>query len=542
MSEKTDFYKQHLGVLKNARSTWNIQWEEAAARILPAHRNSFFGSPAQQMQQEGQKKTEQQFDSTTSLAAHRFMAIIESLVTPKGSPWHLLKVMDKTLKRNRQVRQFFDDLNEKLYDYRYRPVANFVNNVQQVYLGLGVYGNGAIYIDRPDKQKGLRYRNIHIGEAYFVENHAGIVDTIYREFSLDARQLMQKFPETCPQEVREAAMLATQSGKKYNVLHAVHPREDYVPGMLGMRAMPFVSIYILLELGDTPVLQEGGYASFPYAISRYTQVSGETYGRGPAQYVLPSIKTLNEQKKTVLKQGHRQVDPVLLAHDDGQLGSFSMKAGALNAGGVNKDGKALVHVLPTGNLAVGHEMMDMEKAIIEDAFLITLFQILLKERPQMTATEVLEIVREKGVLVAPTAGRIESEFLGSMLEREIDLLGQQGLMPQMPPILRQYMVEYRIEYDSPLSRMRRAEKAAGFFRSLGQAAEFTKMTGDPRPLDWFAIDRAMPEIQDIQGAPVDWTSTLEEVEALRASRAQAQQVQQLVDVAPALASVSNAKG
>jgi hypothetical protein len=466
------------------------------------------------------------------------MAIIESLVTPKGSPWHLLKVTDSVLKKNRQVRRFFDDLNDKLYDYRYRPVANFVNNVQQVYLGLGVYGNGALYIDRPDKQKGLRYRNIHIGEAYFVENHAGVIDTLYREFALDARQLMQKFPETCPQEVRDAAMQATQSGKKYGVLHAVHPREDHVPGMIGQRGLPFFSIYILLDVADSSILQEGGYSSFPYAVSRYTQSSGETYGRGPAQYVLPSIKTLNEQKKTVLKQGHRVVDPVLLTHDNGQLGNFSLKAGAVNAGGVNKDGKPLVHVLPTGNIAVGHEMMDIEKALVEDAFLITLFQILLKERPQMTATEVLEIIREKGVLVAPTAGRIESEFLGPMLEREIDLFGQLGLLPQMPPILRQYMAEYRIEYDSPLSRMRRAEKASGFFRSLGQAAEFTKLTGDPRPLDWFAIDRAMPDIQDIQGAPVDWTSTPEEVKEIRASRAQSQQVQQLVDVAPALASVA----
>jgi hypothetical protein len=82
------------------------------------------------------------------------------------------------------------------------------------------------------------------------------------------------------------------------------------------------------------------------------------------------------------------------------------------------------------------------------------------------------------------------------------------------------------------------EKAAGFFRSLNQAAEYTKMTGDPKPLDWFAIDRAMPELQDILGAPVSWTSTPDEVEAMRAGRAQQQQVQQLVDVAPALASVA----
>lgn len=539
MSEKTDFYKQRLAALKTERSAFDTQWEEAASLIYPAHRDTFIGQPAQTGMQ-GQKKTEKQFDSTAAFAAQRFSSVIESLVSPQGSPWHLLKVVDKTLKRNRQVRQFFDDLNEVLYDYRYRPIANFVGNSQQVYLGLGVYGNGALYIDKPDNQKGLRYRNVHIGESYYEQNHAGVIDTLYRVFPLTPRQLIQKFGEKCPKEIVDAAAQPTQADKKYNVLHAVHPRSDYMPGMIGLRSMPFASVYMLLDTMDSAILQEGGYTSFPYAVSRYTQSSGETYGRGPAQWVLPAIKTLNEQKKTMLKQGHRVVDPVLLAHDDGQLGSFSLKAGALNAGGVSKEGKRLIYPLETGNLALGHEMMDIEKALINDAFLITLFQILV-DTPTMTATEVLERTKEKGMLLAPTAGRIEAEFLGPLIEREIDLLGQQGKLPQMPPILQQAVAEYRIEYDSPLSRMRRVEKVSGFFRSLDTAANYAKLTGDVRPMDWFAIDRAMPEVQDILGAPVTWTSTPEEVQALRDSRSQQQQVQQLVDVAPALASVAKAK-
>jgi len=61
------------------------------------------------------------------------------------------------------------------------------------------------------------------------------------------------------------------------------------------------------------VLDEEGYQTFPYAISRYVVAPGELYGRSPAMLVLPSLKVLNEEKKTVLKQGQRVVDPVLLA-------------------------------------------------------------------------------------------------------------------------------------------------------------------------------------------------------------------------------------
>ena len=537
MSETIDYHVQRLAALRADRGNWDNQWEEAASLVIPAHRDSFLArGMTTGMGSGGEKKTELQFDATAAFAVQRFSSVIESLVTPQASVWHRLVPVDKSLKKNRSVRMFFDELNDLLFSYRYRPVGNFVGNSQQVYLGLGAYGNGIMYVDAPEKTRGLRYRNIHLGEAYFVENHANIVDTVYRSFWWSARQIMQKFSATAPDAIRTAASDAKRMDTKFEILHCVFPREDYNPGRIDAKGKPFASLYIAVT--DKTPLSESGYDTFPYAISRYTQASGEVYGRGPAQWVLPSIKVLNQQKKDVLKQGHRILDPVLLAHDDGNMGSFSLKAGALNAGTMTKDGKRLVDVLPTGNLAVGHEMMDIEKAIINDAFLITLFQILI-DTPQMTATEVLERAREKGMLLAPTAGRIESEFLGPLIERELHLMAAQGIWPKnVPSILQDAEAsEYKIEYDSPMSRMKRVEKVAGFFRVLDVASNYAKNTGDPRPLDWLNFDAALPEIADIEGVPVPWTSTEEEVQAMRDQRAQAQEKQQMIDAAPAMASV-----
>ncbi len=485
----------------------------------------------------GQKKTEQQFDSTAAFAASRFSSVIESLVTPQGTIWHMLKLLDKTLKKNRQVRMFFDELNETLWNYRNRPVANFVSNSQQVYLGLGCYGNGVLYIDQPEDTKGLRYRNIHIAETFFAENHAGVIDTVYRAFFMTARQILQHKEWNIPEAILKAVEDTKALENKYEILHCVYPRSDYDPRRVDGPGKQWASVYIFVK--DKTLLREWGYDSFPYAIARYTQSSGEVYGRGPAQMVLPAIKTLNEQKKTVLKQGHRTVDPVLLTYDDGQLGNLSLKAGAQNPGGVNKDGKALVHTLPVGRLDVGDKMMDMEKGIIHDAFLVTLFQILV-DTPQMTATEVLERAREKGMLLAPTAGRLQAEFLGPLVERELTLLAKQGLYPKMPQMLIDATVEYRIEYDNPMSRMARSERASGFMRALGAAGEYAKMTGDLTPLDHFNFDVAMPEILDIHGAPISWTRSMEDIEALREGRAKQQEQQQLIEAAPALASVAKA--
>src|SRR4029077_1707786 len=105
-------------------------------------------------------------------------------------------------------------------------------------------------------------------------------------------------------------------------------------------------------------------------------------------------------------------------------------------------------------------MMAEERTLIGDAFLVTLFQIL-TETPQMTATEVIERTNEKGILLAPTVGRQQSEYLGPMIERELDVLGAQGLLPPMPPRLKEAKGEYQVVYTSPFSRAMRAQEAAG---------------------------------------------------------------------------------
>lgn len=537
MSELTQFHVTKLGTLRSERGNFNSQWEEGAALVIPAHRDTFQSSGNSAPATQGQKKTERQYDATAAIALMRFSSVMESLVTPQSSIWSFLTPTDKRLKKNRQVRQYFDDVNDILFQHRYAPKANFVSNMQQAYTGLGAYGNGLLYIDKQEDGKGLRYRSIHLGEAYFVENHARVVDTVYRAFYLTAKEIVSQFGEAAPDSIKAAAASATKCNEKSEILHCVYPRDNFDPVRIDAKGKRYAALYIVIS--DQTLLEESGYDSFPYAIARYTQAPGEVYGRGPTQFALPSIKTLNQQKHDVLKQGHRVLDPVLLSHDDGNLGSFQMKAGYLNPGGINKDGKRMIDILPTGNLSVGHQMMDIEKAVINDAFLVTLFQILV-DTPAMTATEVLERAREKGMLLAPTAGRMQAEFLGPMTERELGLLASMGLLPPVPAMLQGRDIEYTIEYDSPMSRMQRAEKAAGFMRALGVAAEYAKNTGDPSPLDFFNFDTAMPDILDINGAPVAWTNSPEDVQKKRDGRAQQAQTQTMIDAAPAMAAVAKA--
>jgi len=529
------FHVQRLQSLRTARGNFDNQWEEAAARLIPAHVSTFQSNGFNSTYNQGRKNVEGMFDSTAALALHRFGSVIESLATPQGQAWHRLVPENDDLRKSRDVKLFMDQVGRLLFKHRYRPKANFVGQIQKVFASYGAYGNGSLFTDElGNGEKGLRYKNLHLGETYFAENHQGIVDTMYRCFKLKPKQLVSQFGDAVPKEIADEVKNAQKAETDYEVVHCIYPREDYDNRRVDGKGMPFASLYFLVKTKS--VLQEGGYNSFPTSLARYAQYANEIYGRGPAQLVLPAIKVLNEEKKTVIKQGHRVVDPVLLAHDDGLVGSFSLRNGAVNSGGVNAQGRPLVHALPTGNIAVGKELMDDERAVINDAFLITLFQIL-TDNPQMTATEVLERTREKGMLVAPTAGRLQAEFLGPLIEREIDLLGQQNLLPEIPGELIEAGGGFVVEYDSPMARMARAENASGFMRSLDMAVEFFNVTQNPEPLDWFNFDEAMPAIQDINGAPTEWTNTADSVKKIREKRQEAAEQKQMIEAAPAAASV-----
>ncbi len=532
--EQTDLASeiiQDYEKLAGERGNLDSHCKEIAERIIPSH--SFLFTNKGMNQTQGEKRNHELFDSTGANALNRFGAILDSLLTPRNGTWHKISLSNRDLWKMKEVRLFYEEVNRLLFKHRYAPKANFAGQNQLNYKSLGAYGTGALFTDELQGDSGLRYKNIHLSEVYLKENHQGIVDSVLRYFPMTARQAMQKWGERCPDKIKKA----TNTNQLFNFIHCVRPREDVDFERKDYKGMPYASYYISVD--GKHFLSEGGYNTFPYAISRYEQAPGEVYGRSPAMDVLPAIKTLNEQKKTMLKQGHRAVDPILLVHDDGIADSFSFKPGALNAGGVSAEGRALVHALPTGSIAAGKDMMDEERAIINDAFLVTLFQIL-ADTPQMSATEVLERTREKGILLAPTVGRQQDEYLGPLIERELDLLAQQGLLPPMPQVLIEAKGEYDVEYDSPLSRAQRAEEGSGLMRTVEHALSVVNVTQNPEPLDFFNWDTIIPEIAQINAVPERWMRSMEQVQQMRMGRQQQAEQQQMIQAAPAAAAMTKA--
>jgi hypothetical protein len=207
-----------------------------------------------------------------------------------------------------------------------------------------------------------------------------------------------------------------------------------------------------------------------------------------------------------------------------------MRPGAVTFGGVNDQGRQLIQPFNSGvRPDIAEDKMARQANTVNDAFLLTLFQILV-ETPQMTATEVMARMQEKGSLVAPVLGRLQSEYLGPMIEREIDLLVAMGQLPEMPPALVEAQGEFEIQYESPISRLQRSEEMVGANRVL-EATMMLVNAGDEQALDRFDGDVYIKLTQELNGAPTKLLRSDDDVAAIRQQRAQAMQEQHNAEVA-----------
>jgi len=212
---------------KGKRSTWEQHWEEIAELVIPSYSGSFLHKPYNQT--DGEKRNQKQFDATAPGGLTKFAAVMESMLTPRNQKWHRLVHPDGALAKRRDVREYLEEVSNLLFRYRYAPKANFAGQNHLVYTVLGALGTGNLFIDSLDKEPGLRYKSIHLGELFFFENHQGVIDKAYRKFELTARQALQKWGDKTPEKVKEAAEGTHKKEDKFMFLHAVLPREEIDP-------------------------------------------------------------------------------------------------------------------------------------------------------------------------------------------------------------------------------------------------------------------------------------------------------------------------
>lgn len=530
-----DFHDQ----LERERREWEPLWRDVSTYIDP--NSDDFGAEAERKQ--GQKKGEKVFDNTAIMARDRLAAAHESMLTPRNAKWHGFKSSDAQLNEMEEVQEAFEVFRDRTFAARYSPRANFTSQIGAYYQQLDTFGTGGTFVDENIGQ-GLRYKTLHLNELYISEDFQGRINRVHRKFTLTASQAGEMLKRgrffSLPKDIIDASNDASRKLEKHWFVHCVYQNEDHNP-RAGANSWPWESIYIAYDYEH--LCGEGGYRSMPFAVGRYHTGPRETYGRAPGMTVLRDIQMLQEMNKSALREAQRLAEPPMFLQ--GQPGNtpFSIRAGAINWGMVDATtGKP--HAVPYQSGADLRPMLEMiqdRRQGVNDAFMVTLFQVLLEKPPNMTATEALLRAQEKGVLLAPTMGRQQSEYLGPMIEREFDILTEAGEFDDIdvPDALREalfYGAKIEVIYDAPLNRLMKADEAVGLIRTVETLAPLMEMYPALRhvinPAKFGRI------VGDANGAPPSAMNTVEEIENLMAKEEQQANMERAAAAAAPLANAA----
>lgn len=519
MEDNPVSFLDEWGKLKTQRSQFERHWQEVCERFDPIQARFF----EQERQQGAKDIAPQNYDSTGIGASEKFAAILESVLTPGGKePWHTLRPagMNEDLDPSNPAAVWLDQANRTLYQTRNTPKANFAGQQSQIYRTLGVLGTACMFVDSaPEKGIFLRYRAIHMSGACIGIDAFGRVDRVLYRYKLTARQAVQEFSkrgDVLPKAILDAAK--NNPMQTYWFLHAVFPNPDVTFGKIGPAGMKWASRHICEY--DQSMVRRSGYRTMPYIVPRFFIATNEDYGRSPAMYALGDQKMLNHMAAFRFRAAQRELDPIWLTTDDAVMTPLRTRPGSINGGMLNDDGSPRVRpMLPTGQrFEIDAAITDETRRAVNDFFYINLFQILV-DTPNMTATEALIRAREKAALMAPPTTRMQTEALGPMLEREMDLLFNAGRLPPVPDELLE-LGEYEIEYQSPYASAAEADQATAVLQTVNAVAPIAQF--EPDVWDNFRMDQMVRTIAKGFRAPNDNFATPEEMQEKREQRAKQQ--------------------
>lgn len=495
--------------IKGNRALWENHWQEITKRCLPTK------ATITTSRLPGTKLSTTIYDSTAIYAVQVLAAGLHSYMTNPTSRWFALTMQNQELMDITDVKRWLKECEDIIFAHL--NASNFNQAIHEAYIEFSAIGNCCLYEDA-DLKNVIKFHARPMAEIFILANASGEIDTVYRSFSFTARQAKQLWGDNCG-EIVSKLMETGKVEERIPFLHIVLPREDRDVRKADARNMPYASVYI--EPKKKKILSEGGYEEFPFFTPRFYKVAESEYAYGPGSLALADIKTLNSMSKTIMKGAQKSVDPPVILPNDGYLLPFKTTAGAVNFKGSTLTDQKIETLEIKRDIGIGLEMENQRREQIKWAFFVDLF-LLLAQEPKMTATEVLERVNEKMLILGPVLGRLMHELLDPIIVRTFSILARNFRLPPPPPDIPEGE-EYKIKYISPLAKAQRAAEAKSIGNLLTAVNEMKEMA--PSVVDNINFDKATQEIAEISNVSADILRSDDEIREIREARQKQEELQ-----------------
>jgi hypothetical protein len=503
---------KRLDAMKSERLPFDSLWQEVADYALPnaADFNRLYGI--------GQKRRQKLLDTTAEHSLKIFASSLMGFLANPASTWFTISTMDEDINEDQEAKEWLDKAGQITLNAFNEPSAKFYGHLYTCLVQIGAFGSAGMFVQEGIGSK-LEFKSVGVRDTYIAEGHNGAVNTVYREFELTVAQLMEK-EALRGWKVSSKVREQKDPDKKIKIVHAIQPRVEKT-AKIGIEAMDYESVFV--EVGTKHILAEEGFEENPLPVGRWERTPVDVYGRAPMEVAIADVKTANIIQKAILMASEQQLNPTIQMPNDGSLGNADFSGQSILFYDPKHNKPEVLHTV--GNIAVTREsLMDVQDAIRRALYVD---QLQLVGTAQMTATEVLQRQDEKGRLLAPSIGMVQSELVGVVVERAVGILMRNGTIPPAPEILAGK--EIKVVYVSPLTRAQRAGEAQAileFSQSIAGLAEF-----NPEVLDKVDFDAAVEELHDINNVPARLLRPDSETDTMRTQRQQQQQQQQMLDMA-----------
>lgn len=513
--------------LRGTRGTLEVRWQEVSELIAP-HEADFTITRS-----EGQLRGLQQYESAPAVAAENLAGGLWALLTNPATQWFTLRPMDTDLAESQDVQAWLETVRRIIMRELEADGGLFYARKLEMDRSMVRYGTGLLYLDKRPTGPGLRFFSPPLRECVIQEDDEGNIDFVSRKWKWRARQAVQRWGNRCSSKIQEAAEKFPE--KEFEFLHITKPNKDRDPRRRDMRGMPFRSYYVSIECGD--MLEEGGLRRNPWCVGRWAKMASSPYGYSPAMVALADTKTLNVMAKTFLVSSQKAADPPLLAPDENAMMPVRIRPGGIIYGAVNAQGQALIQPLETrGAFTLTDAMMQAKREAVRNAFLGA--QLEMPDRPNRTATEILQREEDRMRQMAPNLVRMQSEVLDPVITAIFEEMMAEGMFPPPPEELAGATIQ--VDYVSPLARAQRANEGQAILRALESVAPLVQV--DPTILDNYDLDATARRISQVFGMPGDLLrdprKVLEKRQAAVAAAQQAEQdeaASEMVEAVPGLA-------
>lgn len=470
------------------------------------------------------------YDSTGIRALRTMASGFATNLTNRSSRWFALETTDKTLMKNREVRQYFKEVEDQ--QFAVLEQSNFYNVLNEFYIDFGGFGQGT-YSMLDDAKEVVRFKEIPVGQVCRVVDARDRLCAIYNNFKLTARQAYKLWGKNAGKTIAE--IIDKKPFEEFEFLHYVGERYGRDVSKSDSGNMSFKSVWINKK--EQKAISEGGFMEMPYISEVFYKDNSDPNGFAPTMDVLAETKLVNAMMRTLIRSAMKQADPPLVMPSRGFILPLNFNPSAINY----RDAKTShedIQPLPVGQgrLEINEKLIELVQSKIEEGMFVPLFRALSNITKQMTIPEIQQRIAENMVLLSPVIGRCDQGVLSPTIVRLYNIMNRNMLLPQAPEILQGQ--NFQPVYLSPLAKAQRQTELNDIQAFLGEVQAIGSIL--PNAIQKIDEDKTVDYLHRVRGLTPEILRNDEDLAHLRDQAAQQQQAQMMMQSAGGVAQISKA--